>query len=229
MKWIENTQKEVPMLELKEGMRVFTPSGEEVGRINRFVLDPSTNEVTHVVIQKGWLLPEDKILPFQMVKSIEDTLVLNEEIRDFDELPPFEETHFVRAVDDDLSPSGDPAYQYTPAYYWYPSHSNIGFPGIGLGHYTWPAGETKRNIPEDTIPIKEGPDIVSSDGKEVGNVERLFVDVDSNKVTHFLISQGLLFKDRKLVPVHWVKSVTEDNVYLAVSSQVLERLPSYEE
>jgi uncharacterized protein YrrD len=48
-------------------------------------------------------------------------------------------------------------------------------------------------------------------------------------VTHFLISQGILFKDRKLVPVHWVKSVGEDSVSLAVSSQVLERLPSYQE
>lgn len=218
------------MLELKEGMTVLTPSGEELGKINRFVLDPSTNEVTHVVVQKGWLLPEDKVLPFEMVRSTtNERLVLNEEVRDFDQLPPFEETQFVRATDDEPGPTKDPAYQYTPAYYWYPSHSNIGYPGIGLGHYAWPMGETKRNIPEDTIPIKEGTDIVSSDGKHVGNVERLIIDPDSNKVTHFLISQGLLFKDRKLVPAHWVKSVEEDKVYLTVSSQVLERLPSYQE
>lgn len=221
------------MLELKEGMRVFTPGGEEVGRINRFVLDPATNEVTHVVIQKGWLLPEDKILPFQMVKSTtDDTLVLNEEIRDFDELPLFEETHFVRATDDspgDPTPAGDPVYHNAPAYYWYPAYSNVGFPGPAFGHLASPASETKRNIPEDTIPLKEGTDILSSDGKHVGDVERLIIDPDSNKVTHFLISQGLLFKDRKLVPMHWVKSVSEDNVNLAVSSQVLERLPSYED
>jgi len=221
------------MLEIKEGMSVLTPSGEEVGKINRFVLDPSTNEVTHIVIQKGWLLPEDKVLPFEMVRSSAGgKLVLNEEIRDFDQLPPFEETHFVQATDDypgDPSSTRDPEYQYTPAYYWYPSQSNIGFPGIGLGHYAWPSGETKRNIPEDTIPLKEGTNIVSSDGKQVGDVERIIVDPDSNKVTHFVISQGVLFKDRKLVPAHWVKSVEEDNVYLVVSSTILERLPSYQE
>lgn len=44
-----------------------------------------------------------------------------------------------------------------------------------------------------------------------------------------MISQGMLFKDRKLVPAHWVKSVEEDGVNLVVSSQLLERLPSYEE
>lgn len=220
-------------MELKEGMGVFTPSGEEVGKVNRFVLDPGTNEVTHIVIQKGWLLPEDKVLPFEMVNSVtDDRVMLSEEVGDFDKLPPFEETHFVRAADDT---PGDPGaiegsiYQYAPAYYWYPAQSNLGVPGPSLAPYAWPAGETQRNIPEDTVPLKEGTNIVSSDGKHVGNVERLFLEGDSNKVTHFVISQGVLFKDRKLIPAHWVKSVEEDNVYLIVASKLLERLPSYEE
>jgi uncharacterized protein YrrD len=221
------------MLEIKEGMKVLTPSGEEVGKINRFVLDPATNEVTHIVIQKGWLLPEDKVLPFDMVSStVEGKLELKEEIRDFDQLPPFEETHFVRATEDypdDPTAASDPTYEYTPGYYWYPSQVNIGYPGIGLGHYAWATGETRRNIPEDTVPLKEGANIMSSDDKHVGDVERILVDADTNEVTHFVISQGLLFKDRKLVPIPWVKSVEEDNVYLVVNSKLLERLPSYEE
>jgi uncharacterized protein YrrD len=70
---------------------------------------------------------------------------------------------------------------------------------------------------------------MSSDDEHVGDVERLFVDANSKEVTHFLISQGLLFKDRKLVPAQWVSSVEENKVYLAVPSRLLERLPSYEE
>jgi uncharacterized protein YrrD len=220
-------------MELKEGTSVFTPGGEEVGRVNRFVLDPGTNEVTHIVIQKGLLLPDDKVVPFEMVNSAtSDRIVLSEEVGDFDNLPPFEETQFVRAVDHDPGdpePIADPKYQYTPAYYWYPAQSNIGFPGIALGHYAWPSGEKKRNIPEATVPLKEGTNIVSSNGDHVGNVERLFLEEGSNKVTHFLISQGVLFKDRKLVPAHWVKSVDEEAVSLSVSSKQLEQLPSYEE
>jgi sporulation protein YlmC with PRC-barrel domain len=220
-------------MELKEGVGVFTPGGEEVGRVNRFVLDPATNEVTHIVIQKGWLLPEDKVVPFEMVRTATDErVVLSEDVADFDQLPPFEETEFVRAADEEPRnrvPSADPVYQHAPAYYWYPARSSLGFPGIGLGPYTWPLGETRRNIPEDTVPLREGTNIMSSDGKHVGDVERLFLEEDSNKVTHFLISQGVLFKDRKIVPAHWVKSVEEETVHLVVSSQLLERLPSYEE
>jgi uncharacterized protein YrrD len=224
-------------MELREGVSVFTPGGEQVGNVNRFVLDPATNELTHIVIQKGWLLPEDKVVPFEMVSTVTgEKVVLKEEVGDFDQLPPFEEEHYVRATDnepDDSTLTSNPRYEYTPAYYWYPSRANPGtgfpYPGVPLGHHALSKTEKHRNIPEDTVPLKEGTQIVSSDGKHVGNVERLFVQTDSNKVTHFLISQGVLFKDRKLVPAHWVKSVEEDTVSLVVSSKVLERLPSYQE
>jgi uncharacterized protein YrrD len=220
------------MIELKEGMSVITPSGEEVGKINRFILDPATNEVTHVVIQKGWLLTEDKVVPFQMISSDEDHIVLEEEIDSFDQLPSFEETHFVRATDDDpnqLGPSGGPVYQHTPGYYWYPAHPGIGYSGLAPGYEAWPVAETKRNIPDNTVPLKEGTDVISSDGEHVGDVERLFLNQDSNRTTHFLISQGLLFKDRKLVPMDWVSSIEEDKVHLAVPARLLQRLPAYQE
>ena len=69
---------------------------------------------------------------------------------------------------------------------------------------------------------------MSSDGEHIGDVERLFIDPGSNRATHLVISQGTFFKDRKLVPANWIRSVTEDEVQLYMSSQVLERLPAYE-
>ena len=220
-------------MELKEGMSVFTPGGEEVGKVNRFILDPATNEVTHVVIEKGWLLPEDKVVPFEMVSSaMGESVVLNEDVGDLEKLSPFEEMHFVRVTDDypiDLTPGASPAYRYGPSYYWYPAQPNLGFPSPGMVPYTFPAGETQRNIPDDTVPLKEGANIISSDGKHVGDVGRLFLEDNSNTVTHFLISQGILFKDRKLIPEHWVGAIEENKVHLVVPSRILERLPSYEE
>lgn len=216
-------------MEFKEGTHVFTASGEDVGEINRFVLDPTTKEVTHIVVQKGWLFSEDKVVPVKMVSSATDEkVVLEKNVTDLEDLPPFEETHFVELNEAETKTGEYPTYQYAPAYYWYPPSGYIGYPAYGLGYYSWPPVETTRHIPEDTVPLEEGSDVISADDEHVGDVERIFVDPDSNKTTHFLISQGLLFKDRKLVPVNWVKSVEEDKVHLAVSAQLLERLPSYE-
>lgn len=218
--------------ELKEGTDVFTADGDQLGEISRFVLDPETNEVTHIVVKKGWLFSEDRVVPFDQVRSMTDEgLVLSEEIQDYDQLPPFEETYFAEVTDRDHYP--DDVNRYStyptgPAYYWYPPHGYLGYPGYGLGATGWPYAMTKQNIPADTVPLKEGTHVVSSDDEHVGDVERLLVDDDTHMVTHFVISQGLFFKDHKLVPANWIRTVTDDQVRLSVSSKLLEDLPTYE-
>lgn len=235
--------------ELQEGTGVYTPGDEQVGKVSGFVVDPATHEVTHIVVQKGWLFPEDKVLAFDMIQSAdEDKVVLKENIGDIDQLPAFEETHFITPRDANITREGgsmpveerrraeiiqeeanegrSAALSVAPAYYWYPPHGYVGYP---VGYYGLPPMETVRNIPADTIPVREGTDVMSSDGEHVGDVERLFVEPASNKVTHFVISQGVFFKDRKLVPAHWVRSAEEDKVHLSVNSALLDQLPSYEE
>src|SRR5512145_1363460 len=128
-------------MELKEGAGVFTPEGEQVGKINRFVLDPATNEVTHIVVQKGWLLPEDKVVPLWMVSfATEEKVVLIKDDGDFNQLPSFEETHFVKT----------PGENVDPTYYWYPPLGYFGFPAYShLDNNFWLPVETKRNIPDE--------------------------------------------------------------------------------
>jgi uncharacterized protein YrrD len=235
-------------MELKEGTRVFTSDGKEVGKVNRFVLDPVTDEVTHIVVQKGWLFSEQKVVPFEMVNSAtEHVVVLRGDIHRFDQLPPFEETHYSGApeadvsrggsprhtveqperseephhdqiVEADVSRGGAPRYGAVPSYSWYRPRGYVGYPPM----------ELTRNIPEHTIPLREGTDVISFDGEHIGDIERLVVAADSNRATHFVISQGLFFKERKLIPAHWVRTVDEDKVELAVPSNRLEDLPAYE-
>jgi uncharacterized protein YrrD len=224
----ELARKEIFYMELKEGTDVFTASGEQVGKINRFVLDPETNEVTHIVVQKGWLLPEDKLVPIEMIHTAtEKRVVLDETVRDLDQLPPFEETHYVE-ITEDTQRTGASNYRYMPAYYWYPPTGYIGYPGFGSAYHGWLPTETTRNIPSDTVPLEEGANVISSEGEHVGDVERLVVDPESHKATHFIISEGLLFKERRLVPAHWVRSIEEEKVHLRVPTRLLERLPVYE-
>lgn len=214
-------------MELKEGTSVFTPSGEEVGKIKRFVIDPGTKQVTHVVVEKGWLLREDKVVPIKMINSAnEERVELDQQVEDYNLLPPFEETHYVEAPEkEDYGQSAT----HAPPAFWYPPVGYIASPTYGPNIYNWPPVETKLNIPEHTVPLKEGATVVSADDKDVGDLERLFVSSDNDQVTHFVISQGLLLKERKLVPAHWVDRVEESKVHLTVSADLLDRLPAYEE
>jgi uncharacterized protein YrrD len=216
-------------MELKEGTSVYTRDGQEVGKISRFVLDPGTNHMTHVVVQKGWLLREDKVVPIEMIDTAnEERVELNEQVKNYEDLPPFEETHYVNATDEEGYRQRAPG-AFVPASYWYPPMGYVADRTYGPNVYTWPPIEVKQNIPAYTVPLKEGANIISVDGKHVGDLERLFVASDTNNVTHFVISQGLLLKERKLVSAGWVKSVDEDEVHLSVSADFLDRLPAYHE
>ncbi len=220
-------------MELREGVSVYSAGGEELGKVNRFILDPSTGKVTHLTVQKGWLFPEDRVLPMHRVASAtEERVVLRDHLEDIKQLPPFEETHYVGLESGESRPEDYPPANYAPAFYWYPPYGSLtGFPASGVGGAPIPfaPAETERNIPENTVPIREGVRVRSAEGEHVGDVERVLVDPESSRVTHFLISRGLIFKERKVIPQHWVRQLDEEELHLGVPRTVLERLPDYQE
>ena len=40
-------------MQFKQNSTVKSASGETVGRVSHFVIDPRTNEITHLVVEKG--------------------------------------------------------------------------------------------------------------------------------------------------------------------------------
>ena len=83
------------------------------------------------------------------------------------------------------------------------------------------------NIPDNTVALEEGAKVLSSDGEHVGDVERIYVGEEEQRVTHLLISHGLISKVRRLIPTMWVEHVLTDSVRLSVSRDFVEGLPEY--
>ena len=98
------------------------------------------------------------------------------------------------------------------------------YPGYGKPPYV---RKTKLNIPEGSVPLEEGTKVLSKEGEHVGDVERLYADEAEQRVTHLLISKGLISKSHKLIPSMWVASVSEDAVRLSVDEPFVESLPEY--
>lgn len=68
-----------------------------------------------------------------------------------------------------------------------------------------------------------GAKVTSSDGKDVGKVEKLMLRGDSNQVGGFILSKHL-FGTEKIVPARLVANSTEHEVTLSVSSSEAEKL-----
>jgi uncharacterized protein YrrD len=213
-------------MQFKNDSKVYTASGQDVGHISRVVLNPKTKEVTHIVVQQGFLFTEDKVVPLDLIASATDQRVtLKANAGDLSKLPPFEETHYVP-----LDPTEARAAAYPPDLAM-PMYSYVPL-GMGAVDYApMPAfrAETERHTPDDTVAVKEGARVITSDDKHVGNVERVFTDSAKDRATYFVVSQGLLLKTRKAIPASWVSVVTEDEVNLNVGASVLEGLPDFQE
>ena len=224
---------------------VYTAAGDKAGVVDRVVIDPRNRQVTHVIVQKGLLFRSDKVVPVDMVAEADaDRVVLKPEVGEPDGLPDFTQEHYVQMDNAEwmapplmggvTAPLGAGAALAPLLFYPFAS---AGIAAATPRHpqpqcETWGRGgrssvEVERNIPEDTVPLKEGARVVAADGQHVGHVERVFTESQTNEVTHLLISQGLFLKERKLIPMAWVLDVAEDHVRLAVGSNLLQGLRAY--
>ena len=218
-------------MQFKENASVVTAGGQKVGRIDRVVLDPKSKELTHLVVKKGFLFTEDKVVSLDAVDTAtEDQVVLKQGQDDPDEFPDFEETHYIPVEDAKHSAKsvsgglGALAWYYPlPKGAWWSTHMGT-YSGYPQPPYV---RKTEVHIPDGTVALEEGARVVSSDGEHVGDVERIYADDKTQRVTHILISHGLISKSRKLIPSMWVESVSDDAVWLSVGSLIVEAMPQY--
>jgi len=222
-------------MQFKRGADVFTSDGEKVGEIERVVIDPKTDEVTHVVVEKGFLLTVDKVVPISLIgPATEDRVTLREDAGDLEALPDFEDRHYVLLGDEGLKEASSRGYARPLHWYppvrttWWHGGGYLGYPGF-FGYPVPPyVVETERNIPEGTVALKEGAEVITKGGEHVGDLEAVLTDPEEDRATHLVISQGLLLKERKLVPTSWVSTVMSDQVHLAVGVRLIEGLREYE-
>jgi uncharacterized protein YrrD len=217
-------------MQFKQGANVSTYDGKNVGSVDRVVLNPKTKEVTHIVVRKGILFNEDKIVPLDLVATAtEDKVTLRQDAADLDKLPPFEEVHYIPLDESEMTTVAYPVGWASPFYWYEPLGSSMTYANYGAGYHFPYRSETEQNIPEDTVALKEGARVISEDDQYVGNVKRVFTRSDNDRASHFLISEGLIFKDRKLVPTSWIHDIQEDEVHLNVNAATLKNLPEFQE
>ncbi|MBK8026950.1 MAG: PRC-barrel domain-containing protein [Chloroflexi bacterium] len=211
-------------MQFKEGTMVYTADGERLGTIERFVLDPRARRVIGLVVRKGLLFTEDKVIPVDSVAvADEDRVQLAPGTGGVDDFPPYEEEYYLSPDNGELRDGYDQAF-YAPVYY-YPPLSAMGAYGPIVPA---PAPVVKeQNIPDNTVAVKQGADVISSDGEQIGRVQEVYTDSNTNEVTHFSIAQGLIFPEEKLIPASWVESASESSIHLAVSMETLRRLGEF--
>jgi uncharacterized protein YrrD len=220
-------------MELKQHVGVFTVDGQAIGRLERVVIDPGTTEITHLIVRRGILTTHDKVIPIDRVEvGAENGVIVRLTADELEHLPDFEETQYVVVADEERlertgqsGPTSSVPTPSAPELYWLPVYPRSPL----LPQFVDPGyrAETQLNIPEGTVAVKEGARVIARDGKRAGNIEEVVTTGNGDRITHVLISQGLLMKEKKLIPAGWITALGEDEVHLAVGSSTIDRLPDY--
>lgn len=201
-------------MRIAEGDTIVTPDGAKVGTVHRVVLDPKTGDVTDIVVSKGILFKEERVVAVDMLADKDNgALRLQTEV-DPKTLPPFEEAHVVPFYD-----RSRPQYpDYTNPLLWYP-HA-----GFEVGNVDVAKTTVERTVPDDSTALKVGASIFGRDDEKIGKVAEVVVD-PTGRLAGIVASSGLPATDRKFLPASWVQYWGEEEVYLAVGTGTIEKLP----
>lgn len=209
------------MLDIREGATVETTDGRRLGTVERFVVDPSSRAVTHVVIEKGAFFPEEKVIPIEGLErqSAEEPLTLRPEIAP-DDLPAFEELHYVELDTDTrqrLVPHASRAYTWS-----YPVLPTTGYPVYPATPPASTAITTEKNVPEGSYAVDKGTHVISADGADIGKVRGVGLS-DDGRLAFITMDPGF-FREERIIPAHWIENVSDELVQLAVNERTVREL-----
>ncbi len=228
-------------MHIELGRPVMSRDGKRVGTVDQLVLDPETREVQAIIVHRGLLLTEDRVVDRALIDAVapDGRVWLSLDAERVDELPQFVEAAFVRLTAEEAA---------TVPYVW-PSGG-----GLGTVPFVWgtptqgptlpeprsapfdPTGgtlpsspppvsepvETVSPLPAEAVRIDRGTVVVAADGVRLGKVEHVHLNEDG-EVISLAVDPGLFGGEALHIPAAWIAEVTEEAIRLSVDAATARR------
>jgi len=178
------------------------------GRATCVVLEPETEEVTHLVVKEKASPHKEILIPVTAVTATTpDSINLRYDRDQVDKMQPFVETEFLKV---DIPRLGGGVYFAEP----YPE------PKVDLR-------PVKREaIPPGELAVCPGAWVEATDGR-VGRVDEFLVNPQYDHITHLVLREGYLWGQKDVtIPVSEIERIEDDTVYLKIDMRTVEALPS---
>jgi sporulation protein YlmC with PRC-barrel domain len=180
------------------------------GRSTHIVLDPASEQVTHLVVKEKRPSGVERLVPVVLVdRTAAEVVLLSCTLAEFSALEPFNQTEFVYG---DL-----------------PHHATD--PNLTV---LWPhvvpakriVDKSIRAIRPGELAIRRGARVHATDGR-VGRVDEFLVDPESGNITHLCLRKDHLWADKVVcIPVSKIGAIEEKAVYLNLDKDAITSLPS---
>ncbi len=185
--------------------------GRTCGSPVAIVLNPVSEQVTHFVVKERRSPHTERLVPIDMVvETTPEHIELRCSAAELSEMDSFIEREFLRTK--------------VPHY------------GADAVVYQWaivrPEMETKtvvvqhEKIPPGELAVRRGAHVECTDG-HIGKVDEFLADPNSGYITHLVLREGHLWGQKDVsIPISEIDRIDEDAVYLRLSKQQVEALPT---
>jgi uncharacterized protein YrrD len=208
-------------MELRIGAPVLAEDGR-AGTVGGFVFDPHRGEITALVVTQGWLLPHDVVVPIdELIAADEDAVRVRGTAEAVASHDAFRHVQYVAPPEDWLPPEGFPAEAFL-----FPASPYAVEAFVPASPAAPPPDEPVEELPPDTVDLGPNTDVICLDGP-AGTVDRVVTEGESDRVTHLIVRRGTLFPKDREVAVSLVDRVTDAGVFLAITTEELDRLPEF--
>lgn len=207
-------------MRIELGAHVRTSDGQDVGTIDRLILDPTTAAIKAAVVHQGWLLSREVEVPLsRMAVAPPGAVRLSLTANQVDGLPAFCGANYTATPPPGYVPLAD-------------------YPPSGL---CWPLGyglEPARPVTSDVLDeatraevneawrrqdienaiLAEGGVVRSRDGDKVGSIHHLTFDPDSGSLTSFVVRSGFIFPKETELPASLIAHLDDGVIHLCVDA-----------
>jgi len=198
--------------QIELGARVRAEDGE-VGTVEKIVVDPEEHEPGYLVVKRGRVRPRKIVVPVGLVTNASpEEVTLATTRQALESFPDYEVTVRKGEYRKPIPVGGPrPVGIYTPP-------TNAGYMVL-----------RQRSVPEASVGVEQGMDVLDVAGLKVGQVHGLIADPESRQASHLVLRQPhpLMPRDR-LVPADLVADVREGEVHLRITAEHVSGLGSYE-
>ena len=195
-----------------------------VGTLVRVIVDPTVEEVTHLVIEPEHRPDLGRLVPLDLVEfgGAAGEIRLRCTKGEFENLDPAEDTQIIPASD---AYGGYGAGQVGYMPYYGLEGGGMAVPGIGGGYGSIePQVVATDSVPLGEVEIRRGDCVQATDG-DIGRVQGLVIDPGSRHVTHVLLQEGHLWGKKEVaIPISAVAS-TRDGIQLTITKRQVGDLP----
>ena len=196
------------------GSKVQCTDGQ-CGNLSKLVIDPDSGQVTDIIIEKGFLLTTNIVLPITLVEDVtEEQIRLAIPSEQLSRYPIYEVTEFEEPAE---VANRQPAAGVSP---------------LGLQTVTEPVApmvkrKIRRGIEEGRQVIEAGMSVNNSEGV-VGKVDRVIIDPITGKISHIVLKRGLVISNLTIIPIAIMDSIYNNGIFIIATDQEIEQFPAYD-